>query len=87
VPITSRINNIVVSATTAITIATTSAVDGQLVMIRITDGGSAETISWVNTENSTVNVPVVSPGSSTLSTTVGFIFNGNTSKWRCIGVA
>jgi hypothetical protein len=87
VPITSRINNIVVSATTAITITTTGAVDGQQVVVRLTDGGTAETISWVNTENSTILAPLTSPASTTLPTTVGFQYNGNTSKWRCIGLA
>jgi hypothetical protein len=87
VPVTARINNVVVSATTAITMAVTGAADGQLCMVRITDGGTPETLSWVNTENSTVSAPLVSPGSATLPTTVGFQYNGGTSKWRCIGVA
>jgi hypothetical protein len=87
VPVTSAVNNVVVSATTAITIATAGAGDGQFCEVRITDGGSAETLSWVNTENSTVIAPLVSPGSTTLPTTVLFQFNGGTSKWRCVSVA
>ena len=83
-----RINNVTVSATTAITMSTSGAVDGQLCMVRILDGGSVETLSWVNTENSTNGTaPLASPGSATLPTTVGFQYNGATSKWRCIGVS
>lgn len=83
-----RHNNVTVSATTAITMSTSGAVDGQsLCLVRIYDGGSAETLSWVNTENSTVSVPLTSAGSTTLPKTVGFQYNGATSKWRCIGLA
>jgi hypothetical protein len=34
-----------------------------------------------------VIAPLVSPGSTTLPTTVLFQFNGGTSKWRCVSVA
>lgn len=87
VPSTSRINNVVVSATTAITMSTTNAVDGQLSEVRITDGGTGETLSWVNTENSTITAPTTSPGSATLPTSVLWQYNSLTSKWRCIGTA
>lgn len=87
VPITHRLHTVTNSsaATLTITMTTTSAVDGQLVMVRILDfSGVAQTITWVNTENSTVTAPVTSNGSTTLFLTVGFIYNGATSKWRCI---
>lgn len=90
VPITRRISNITNSsaATLTITMTTTSAVDGQMVMVRIYDFSAvAQTLTWVNTENSTSNVPTVSNGSTTLPVTVGFQFNAGTSKWRCIGVS
>lgn len=90
VPITSRISTVTNSsaATLTITITTTSAVDGMLVMVRILDfSGVAQTITWVNTENSTVTAPTTSNGSTTLPLTVGFQYNTNTTKWRCIAVA
>lgn len=90
VPITSRISTVTnnSAATLTITITTTSAVDGQEVMVRILDSSAAaQTITWVNTENSTISVPTTSNGSTTLPVTVGFQYNALTSKWRCIGNA
>lgn len=76
------------AATMAITIATTSAVDGQLKIIRIYDFSAVtQTIGWTNTEDSTVTAPTTSNGSTTLPLTVGFQFNGSTSKWRTIAKA
>lgn len=73
------------AATLTITLATSSATDGQMVMIRVLDFSAvAQTITWVNTENSTVTAPVTSNGSTTLPLTVGFQYNSSTSKWRCI---
>lgn len=85
-----RINNFTNSsaATMAITLSTSGALDGDLVMVRIYDFSAvAQTIGWTNTENSTVSVPTTSNGSTTLPLTVGFQFNGSTSKWRCIASA
>lgn len=90
VPITSRLNTVTnnSAATLTITMTTTSAVDGQLSMVRILDFSAvAQTITWVNTENSTVSAPTTSNGSTTLFLTVGYIYNGSTSKWRCIATA
>lgn len=90
VPITSRLNTVTNSsaATLTITITTSSAVDGQLVMVRVLDFSAvAQTITWVNTENSTVTATATSNGSTTLPVTVGFQYNGGTSKWRCIAAA
>jgi hypothetical protein len=69
-----------------ITISTTGALDGDIVRVRIYDfSAAAQTITWVNTENSSVTVPATSNGSTTLPLTVGFQYNSATSKWRCIG--
>jgi len=87
VPVTFRLNTFTNSsaATMAITMATASAVDGQMTIVRIYDfSGVAQTIGWTNTENSTVSVPTTSNGSTTLPLTVGFMYNSQTSKWRCI---
>lgn len=73
------------AAAMTLTLATASAVDGQTLIVRVYDFSAvAEGITWVNTENSTVTVPATSNGSTTLPLTVGFIFNGSTSKWRCV---
>lgn len=90
VPITSRISTVTNSsaATLTITITTTSAVDGQLVQVRILDFSAvAQTITWVNTEDSTVTAPTTSNGSTTLPLSALFQYNSGTSKWRCIGKA
>ena len=76
------------AATMTITLTTSGAVDGQTKIVRIYDFSAvAQTISWVNTENSGVTVPTTSNGSTTLPLTVGFVYNGSTSKWRCVAVA
>lgn len=73
------------AGTMAITIATSGATDGQPMMVRIYDfSGVAETIGWTNTENSGVSAPLTSNGSTTLPLTVGFVFNSQTTKWRCV---
>lgn len=90
VPITFRVNTVTNSsaATLTITMTTTSAVDGQIVEVRILDfSGVAQTLTFVNTENSTVTVPATSNGSTTLPLSVLFQFNANTTKWRCIASA
>ena len=86
VPITSRLSTVTnnSAATLTITITTTSAVDGQQIVVRVLDFSAvSQTITWVNTENSTVTVPAASNGSTTLPVTVGFMFNSRTSLWRC----
>jgi hypothetical protein len=76
------------AATLTITLTTASAVDGQVTTIRILDFSAAtQTITWVNTENSSITAPTTSNGSTTLFLTVKFIYNSATSKWRCIGYA
>ncbi len=74
------------AATLTITLSTTSAAAGDMLLIQIYDFSAvAQTITWVNTENSTTSVPVISNGSTTLPLTVGFKWNASTSKWRCEG--
>jgi hypothetical protein len=73
------------AATMTVTMATAGAIDGQISHVRIYDfSAAAETITWVNTENSTVSASTTSNGSTTLPITNWFQFNGQTSKWRCI---
>lgn len=87
VPITHRLNTVTnnSAATLTITMTTTSAVDGQLSEVRILDFSAvAQTITWVNTENSTATAPTTSNGSTTLPLSVLFQYNGGTSKWRCL---
>jgi hypothetical protein len=89
VPVTSpevKITNNAASSV-AITMATAGAVDGQTVIIRFYDYSyAAQAISWVNTENSAITAPTTSNASTTLPLTIGFMFNGGTSKWRCVAV-
>jgi hypothetical protein len=90
VPVTSKLSTFTNSSAAAmtITLATAGAVDGQPLILRIYDFSAvAETITFVNTENSTVSVPTTSNGSTTLPLTVGFMYNSATSKWRCVAVA
>lgn len=90
VPVTSKINTVTnnSAATLTITMTTTSAVDRQPSIVCILDASAvAQTITWVNTENSTVSAPTTSNGSTTLPLTVGFMYNNATSKWRCVASA
>ncbi len=84
-------NNVVTNnsaATLTITMSTTSATGGDMVLVQILDfSGVTQTITWVNTEDSTVTAPTTSNGSTTLPLTVGFKWNSLTSKWRCVGKA
>ena len=92
---TSRVSNVQNSSAAAlqITLSTTGAVDGALVEVRIYDfSGAAETLTWVNTEASSVALPTVTNGSTTSPLSVLFQYNaggtaGGTSKWRAIGIA
>lgn len=88
--VTFRLNTFTNSSASAMTItmATSSAVDGQLTIVRIYDASAVtKGITWVNTENSTVSAPTTSNGSTTLPLTVGFQYNNATSLWRCIALA
>jgi hypothetical protein len=88
VPVTSAISTVTnnSAATLTITLTTSGAIDGQQVTIRILDASAvAQTITWVNTENSGVAAPTTSNGSTTLPLTVVFRYNNATSKFRVAG--
>ncbi len=90
VPVTAVINTVTnnSAATLTITMATASAVNRQLSEVLILDSSAAtQTITWVNTEDSTVTAPTTSNGSTTLPLSVLFQFNTATTKWRCISKA
>lgn len=73
------------AAAMTITLSTTGARAGDMLLVQIYDFSAvAQTITWVNTENSTVTVPGTSNGSTTLPLTVGFKWNASTSKWRVL---
>lgn len=90
VPVTSR-HNIVTNnsaATLTITLATSGAVNMQTCVVQILDSSAvAQTLTLVNTENSTVTPPASTNGSTTLPLTLGFMFNAATTKWRLIASA
>jgi hypothetical protein len=90
VPVTSRYNIVTnnSAATLTITLTTASAVNMQTVVVQILDFSAvAQTLTLVNTENSTVTPPATTNGSTTLPLTLGFMFNSATTKWRLIAVA
>lgn len=61
-------------------------VDGDSLIIRLTDNGTARAITWgTSFEASTVALPTTTVISTLL--TVGFWWNAVTSKWRCSAVA
>lgn len=90
VPVTASLSTVTnnSAATLTITLTTASAVDGQITTVRILDFSAvSQTITWVNTENSSIAAPTSTNGSTTLFLTVRFMYNSATSKWRCIGYA
>lgn len=87
VPITYNSHKITNNAAGAVTITltTTSAVDWQLQFIRFFDFSAvAQTITWVNTENSDVTPFATSRGSTTIPKSALFCYNSATSKWSCL---
>lgn len=59
---------------------------GQLIIIQITDNGTARAITWGNSFASTlVSLPLTTTISTLLR--VGFQWNSTTSKWDCIALA
>jgi hypothetical protein len=76
------------AATITITMPTAGAVDGEIRVVRVLDFSAvAQTLTWVNTENSTATAPVLTNGSTTLPISACFQYNGASSKWRCIASA
>lgn len=89
VPVNASLTSVTNNAAGAvtITIATAGAVDGQRLVVRFYDFSNVQqALAWVNTEDSVITAPAISNGSTTLPLTAGFIFNGQTSKWRTVGV-
>lgn len=61
-------------------------VDGQTLIVRITDNGTGRAITWgAKFEASTVALPTTTVTSTLLC--VGFLWNTVTSAWRCVAVA
>ncbi|MGD0020053.1 MAG: hypothetical protein ABSD62_12425 [Candidatus Limnocylindrales bacterium] len=61
-------------------------VDGDTLRISFTDNGAAQGITWgASFEASTVALPTTTVISTRLD--VGFLWNTETSKWRCVAVA
>lgn len=90
IPVTSK-HNIVTNnsaATLTVTFTTTGAVNMQTVFVQILDSSAvAQTLTLVNTENSTVTPPATTNGSTTLPLSLQLSFNSATTKWRVIGYA
>jgi hypothetical protein len=90
IPVTKKFHTVTnnSAATLTITLTTTSAVVDQVQVIRILDAsGAAQTLTFVNTENSLLTVPTTTNGSTTLPLTVVFMWNDKTGKWRYMGDA
>lgn len=65
-----------------------SAIDGQTLVIRITDGGTAKTIAWNATYTPIgVTLPTSSAGSATKAYYVGCKYNNQLSRWDVLAVA
>lgn len=87
IPVTARQHTVTNNSAAALTITftTSGATNGQLQLVRIYDFSAvAQTLTFVNTENSDVSVPATTNGSTTLPRTVAFQYNSATTKWRCI---
>lgn len=90
VPVTSSVTTVTnnSAATLTITITTAAATNRQKLIVCILDAtAAAQTITWVNTEDSTVAAPTTSNGSTSLPLTVGFMFNTASGKWRTVAKA
>lgn len=76
------------AATLTITLPTAGAIDGETRIVRVLDSSAvAQTLTLVNTENSTVTPAATTNGSTTLPYTFGVQYNAGTSKWRVIASA
>ena len=67
----------------ATTLAVSGAVDGQPLLMRFYDySGTAQTLTYVNAENSP---PSSSRGSTTIPLLIGFVFNSTSTAWTFAG--
>lgn len=68
-----------------ITLSTTGASAGDMIKVKsLPSSAVAQTITWVNTENSDITPSANLNASTTSPRTDGFEWNPLTSKWRCI---
>jgi len=81
-------NNVVTNNSASgltVTLSTTSATGGDMLLVQcLPSSAVAQTITWVNTENSGVTPNANLNASTSSPTTDGFKWNPLTSKWRCI---
>ena len=79
--------SLAVAVTNMSTNQTGTPLDGDPLIWRITDNGTARAIAWGSLYESsgTATLPTTTVAGVMLS--VGFIYNGVTSKWRCVAVA
>ncbi len=86
------VNNFTNSSTAAmtITISTTNAYDGQMMIVRIYDhaAGSGQGITWTNaTSSQNITLPSTSNGSTTKPLTVALQYSTAGTTWYCVGYA
>jgi hypothetical protein len=81
-----RFTGLAAAITSMTTNLTGTPVDGQTLVISLTDNGTARAITWgASFEASTVALPATTVASARLD--VSFRWNTVTSKWRCVSVA
>lgn len=84
---TNRINKVTNNSASGLTItlSTTGATAGDMIIVKsVPSSAVAQTITWVNTENSDVTPSANLNASTTSPRTDGFMWNSLTSKWRCV---
>lgn len=64
-----------------------SPINGDSLIVSITDNGSARAISWGSSFESSGNVLLPTTTVAGVRLDVGFLRNVATNKWRCIGIA
>ena len=90
IPVTKKMHTVTndVAGAMTLTLTTSGAVKDQIHIIAILDHSAvAQSLTFVNTENSSLTVPASTNGSTTLPLTVAFKFNDLTTKWRYMGYA
>ena len=76
------------AATLTVTLPTAGAIDGEKRMVRILPSSAvAQTLTLVNTENSSVTAPASTGSSTTIPIFIGFQYNLATTKWTVIASA
>jgi len=81
-----QVTALAVAITSMTTNLTGTPVNGDGLIIEITDNATGRAITWgASFEASTIALPTTTVASAKLTT--GFMWNTTTSKWRCVGVA